>query len=349
MTNERIEELIGLFPTRRIAVIGDFFLDKYLDVDPGIVEHSVESGKRAHQVVRIRHSPGAAGTVVLNLASLGAATIHTIGIVGDDGEAFDLFTDLHRLGCRTAGLIRSELRMTPTYLKPRDMTDTELSGEHDRYDTKNRDRTPLSLVGQVIGALDAVLPELDGVVISDQVEMDGCGVITSEVRQALAERAKKYPRVVFLADSRAHIHLFRNVIIKPNQFEAVGRPAPKPGDEVAEAELLEAILRLRKENQAPVLVTCGARGMIVSDPEPECVTGVNVPGKIDITGAGDSSSAGAVLALASGATLAEAALIGNLVASITIQQLATTGTATREQVLERFGLWLSQRKEGNHE
>ena len=347
MTKGRLKELLDRFPTRRVAVIGDFFLDKYLDVDPGIVEHSVESGKPAHQVVRIRHSPGAAGTVVQNLASLGAGTIHTIGIVGHDGEAFDLFLDLQRLGCKTQGLLRSKDRMTPTYLKPRDLTDPELSGEHARYDTKNRTRTPLSLVRQVIAALDAVLPEVDSVVISDQVEMDDCGVITAEVRGALADKAVKSPGVVFLADSRTHIHEFRKVIIKPNQFEAVGRAAPRPGDEVAEKELGEAMLRLREVNQAPVLVTCGARGMMVSDPTPTRVRGVVVTGKVDITGAGDSSSAGAVLALSSGATLAEAALIGNLVASITIQQLATTGIATRGQVLERFELWLAQGKEEN--
>lgn len=347
MTKGRLKELLDRFTTRRVVVIGDFFLDKYLDVDPGMVEYSVESGKQAHQVVRIRHSPGAAGTVVQNLASLEAGTIQTIGIVGDDGEAFDLFQDLRRLGCKTQGLIRSKDRMTPTYLKPRDMTNPELSGEHDRYDTKNRTPTPPSLVRQVIAALDAVLPEVDAVEISDQVEMDDCGVITSEVRGALAERAAKYPQVAFLVDSRTHIHEFRKVIIKPNQFEAVGWAGPLPGDEVGEKELGEAMLRLRQINQAPVLVTCGPRGMMVSDPEPTLVRGVVLTGKLDITGAGDSSSAGAVLALSSGATLAEAALVGNLVASITIQQLATTGTATRDQVLERLEFWLEQGKEEN--
>jgi rfaE bifunctional protein kinase chain/domain len=347
MTRGRLKELLDRFPARRIAVIGDFFLDKYLDVDPGMVEYSVESGKQAHQVVRIRHSPGAAGTVVQNLASLGAGTIHTLGIVGDDGEAFDLFQDLLRLGCKTQGLIRSKDRMTPTYLKPRDMSNPELSGEHDRYDTKNRTPTPPSLVRQVIAALDTVLPEVDAVEISDQVEMDDCGVITSEVRRALAERAARYPRVAFLVDSRTHIHEFRKVIIKPNQFEAVGWSGPRPGDEVPEEELGPALLRLRKINQAPVLVTCGGRGMMVSDPQPTRVRGVVLTGKLDITGAGDSSSAGALLALASGSTLAEAALVGNLVASITIQQLATTGTATREQVLERLELWQEQGREEN--
>ena len=46
--------------------------------------------------------------------------------------------------------------------------------------------------------------------------------------------------------------------------------------------------------------------------------------------------AGIVSALCCGATPVEAALVGNLVASITIQQIGTTGTATREQVLGRY-------------
>jgi sugar/nucleoside kinase (ribokinase family) len=45
--------------------------------------------------------------------------------------------------------------------------------------------------------------------------------------------------------------------------------------------------------------------------------------------------AGIVSALCCGASPAEAAAVGNLVASITVQQIGTTGTATRKQVLER--------------
>jgi sugar/nucleoside kinase (ribokinase family) len=66
---------------------------------------------------------------------------------------------------------------------------------------------------------------------------------------------------------------------------------------------------------------------------------VKATGHIDPTGAGDSATAGAVLTLASGGTPAEAALIGNLVASITVQQLGTTGTATPQQVADRLEVW----------
>ncbi len=89
--------------------------------------------------------------------------------------------------------------------------------------------------------------------------------------------------------------------------------------------------------------------MVVSDPAYMVVPGVAVDGEIDITGAGDSATAGAVMALAAGATLPEAALVGNLVASITIEQLATTGVAKPEQLLPRLDLWRRQQEDATHE
>ena len=61
-----------------------------------------------------------------------------------------------------------------------------------------------------------------------------------------------------------------------------------------------------------------------------------VSGAIDIVGAGDSVTAGIVSSLAAGASAMEAALIGNLAASITIRQIGTTGTASPKQVLEAW-------------
>jgi len=58
-------------------------------------------------------------------------------------------------------------------------------------------------------------------------------------------------------------------------------------------------------------------------------------GPIDIVGAGDSTSAGIACAVATGASLTEAAAFGNLVASITIRRLGTTGTASPAQVSHR--------------
>ena len=345
MPPERLDELLDQFGRLRVGVIGDFFLDKYLDVDPALAEYSIETGKTAHQIVGVRHSPGAAGTVVHNLAALGAGTMHAVGFTGDDGQAYELRKDLNELGCSVKHLHCDPSRMTPTYLKPRDALDPSLAGEHSRYDTKNRTATSDNLQQQLVNSLDELLPLLDAVIAMDQVEEPECGVITGDVRDALSDRATRYPHVVFWADSRVRIRQFRNVIIKPNQFEALGMENPPPGTEIDLPQLGDALRRLRVETGAPICATRGAYGMAVTDPEPTLVPGFAVKGSIDPTGAGDSVTAGAVLALAAGARLDEAAIVGNLVASITIQQLATTGTARPKQLRERLAAWNEQPKE----
>ena len=137
----RLEELVARFNACRIAVMGDFFLDKYLDVDSELAEVSVETGLTAHQVVDVRCSPGAAGTIVCNLAALGTGELRAIGFTGDDGEAYELRRELARLQCETQHLHCEPGRRTPTYLKPRDVRSRSLEGEHSRYDTKNRQET----------------------------------------------------------------------------------------------------------------------------------------------------------------------------------------------------------------
>jgi rfaE bifunctional protein kinase chain/domain len=344
MTSERLRQIVVRFAQPRIAVVGDFFLDKYLDVDPSLAEISLETGKTAHQVASVRHSPGAAGTVVSNLAALGAKTLYTVGFTGRDGEAFDLRNDLAALGCVTNDLIEDAQRRTPTYLKPRNKNDASLAGEHDRYDTKNRDFTPDDMQERIVQSLDQLLPQIDALIVMDQVEERDGGVITATVAAAIAERAKQYPNVIFWADSRRRIRQFRNVIIKPNQFEAADIENPAPDAKVELPILEQAMRHLRTITGAPVCTTRGADGILVSDPEITLVPGVRVAGPIDSTGAGDSVTAGVVLALAAGATLPEAALVGNLVASITVEQLATTGTARPEQLEPRLAKWQEQQK-----
>jgi bifunctional ADP-heptose synthase (sugar kinase/adenylyltransferase) len=342
MTCERLGELVRGFAHARIAVVGDFFLDKYLEIDPALAERSIETGKIAHQVAAVRSSPGAAGTVVANLAALGAVSLFAVGFSGDDGEGYELRNGLRTLGCDTAHLHVAPERMTPTYLKPRDAGDPTLAGEHSRYDTKNRRPTPEAIQRKTIESLDALLAGVDAVIVSDQVEEADCGVVTARLRDALAQRAECCPHVIFWADSRRRIREFRRVIVKPNQFEAVGHETPGPDARVEPDELLAAMERLRAATGAPLCVTRGPAGMVVTDPEPTRVPGVRVEGPTDPTGAGDSATAGAVLALCSGATLPEAALVGNLVASITIEQLATTGTACPDQLAPRLELWRRQ-------
>ena len=241
---------------------------------------------------------------------------------------------------------RSTELLTPTYLKPHDQNIAGLAGEHSRYDTKNRRPTPQAIVEAVTIELERILPSIDAVLIMDQVEISECGVVTSTLRDRVAELACRFSKVIFWADSRRHIRLFRNTMIKANQFEAIHQLNPAVGEEVTLDKLRRVIPQIRSENRAPVFVTCGERGILVSDPEVTLVPGVNVAGPIDPTGAGDSASAGAVMSLCSGASPAEAALVANLVASVTVQQLGTTGTATPNQVNAALSIWKAQHPSG---
>ncbi len=339
---ERLQELVRRFPKCRVAVLGDFFLDRYLDVDPGIAEISVETGKSAHQVVSIRRSPGAAGTVVNNLAALGAGEMHLLGFTGDDGEGYELRRALRNLGCDLDGLLALPERFTPTYLKPRDCWNEDLSGEHERYDTKNRLPAPIETQERIIANLERLLPRLDAVVVLDQVEEAECGVVTTKVREHVADLAGLHPEKLFWADSRCRIGCFRNMIVKANVREAVREAFPGWADSEDDQYVMRAVTELVRRTGKPVFVTAGRHGIWISDSRPALIRGVRVPEPTDPTGAGDSATAGAVLALCAGASLPEAALMANLVASIAVQQLATTGTARPDQLGPRLELWLGQ-------
>jgi bifunctional ADP-heptose synthase (sugar kinase/adenylyltransferase) len=210
-------------------------------------------------------------------------------------------------------------------LRPSDAPARELN----RLDTKNRTPLPPDLEAAVIASLRAALPRVQGVVIADQVSEANCGVITERVRAALSDLARAWPALSFVADSRDYIGAFRDVIVKPNAREALRATGL--------ATVAEAGAALRQSTRRPVVVTDGDRGMLVFDEAGTTrVPGVMVAGPTDIVGAGDSALAGMAAALCAGAALTEAALIGNLTASITIQQIGVTGTATRAQVMARW-------------
>ena len=328
MEAARLQALLDRFPRQTVLVVGDFFLDKYLDIDPALSEPSLETGLDAYQVVGVRNYPGAAGTVVNNLRAL-EVNVVAVGVIGADGEGDDLLRGLRRLDVDTTALWRAESRFTPTYLKPLLRPADAPARELNRLDTKNRTPLPPNLEDAVIASLQAALPRIQGVVIADQVSEANCGVITERVRAALSDLARAWPAVTFVADSRENIGAYRDVIVKPNAREAL-RATGLPTVAEAGAALRECTCR-------PVVVTDGDRGMLVFDAAGgQRVPGVVVAGPIDIVGAGDSALAGMSAALCAGAALTEAALVGNLAASITIQQIGVTGTATRAQVMARW-------------
>ena len=344
MNLERLDMLLAGFRDKRVLVVGDFFLDKYLIVEQSLAEVSLETGLEAHQVVEVRVSPGAAGTVTNNLRALGIDVV-AVGVVGDDGEGFELLRGLDATGVDVEGIVIRSDRFTPTYTKPMLRVRGGALRELNRLDIKNRGKLPAEAEDRVIKALRGLLPRAHAVIVADQVQEEDFGVITERVREELAVLAQTYGEAPFLADSRERIGLFQNMLIKPNAREAVravNRDARWQGDPdpdwTRDQELIErAGETLYRRNGQPVFLTVGAAGILAFHADgPTLAPAVKQTGPLDIVGAGDSSMAGIAAALCAGATIPEAAEVGCLAAGVTVRQVGTTGTATRRQILD---LW----------
>lgn len=347
MDEERLRAILDGFEQVNILVVGDFFLDKYLVIERALNEESLETGLEVYQVVEVRCSPGAAGTVTSNLRALDVE-VTALGVIGDDGEGYELKRGLRQQGVHIEPLIiepliadnnSSLVRFTPTYTKPLMREHDGREHEINRLDIKNRTPLPSAMEEQIVEQLRVYVPRMQGVIVADQVQERNCGVITDRVREEIAQLAREYPHILFAADSRTRIGLFREVIVKPNEREATLALHADYVGQINMATAWESGRELFRRNRKPLFVTVGEEGTLLFTQEGEKhIPAVPVMGEIDVVGAGDSAMAGIVASLCSGAHYQEAAMVGNLVASLTIQQIGTTGTASRQQVLKRFHL-----------
>ncbi len=334
---ERLQQILEQFSKLSVIVVGDYFLDKYLVIDPSLSETSLETGKPTFPVVEVRHSPGAAGNVCTNLAALEVDQIWAVGVIGDDGSGHELQRDLTERRVTVSHLIHNPDAFTPSYIKPMEQQPDGTEMELNRLDIKNRQPLAKAIETQIIASLESLIPHADAVVIVDQDQERNCGVITDRVRESLGVLAASHPEVVFLADSRTRIGQFRNVALKPNRYEALVAVEHQTREVVPRAVAERCGQELAARTGRPVFVTLDAEGISVCT----AASSTHVPtvppnGPIDVTGAGDTTAASLVCSLCAGASLAEAALIGNIAASVVLQQIGTTGTATAEQILAQF-------------
>src|SRR3954466_15289029 len=97
LTTDLVERVLTTIPGKTVGLLGDLFLDRYLDIDPARDEPSVETGLTAYQVTRVRSYPGALGTVLNNLVALGVGRVVPLTLIGDDGEGYELRQALRAL------------------------------------------------------------------------------------------------------------------------------------------------------------------------------------------------------------------------------------------------------------
>ena len=335
----RLRTLLKAFPALRIGVVGDFFLDSYLECDSALDEKSLETGKTCYQVIGYRRQPGAAGNVAANLRALGVGVVEAVGYCGDDGEGYELRRAMRRLGLDLTGFFTAPSRLTPTYHKPCYVASSQRSRpvleELERLDAKNRRPTPIDLQRTLIDHVRQRLSHWDGLVLIDQVAEANCGVLTTRVRRAIAAALGPQPKLVVLADSRTRIGLFKRAILKPNQREAWAALGGQGNLSLKAAHHHARVLS--NQTGRPVFLTLGNKGILVADGSAvEHVPAVGLTAPVDPVGTGDTCAATLSAALAAGAELTEAAAVACLAASITAQQVGTTGTASPTELSRRL-------------
>lgn len=331
MNSARTQELLRSFSKLRIAVVGDFCLDRYLEIDAAHREISIETGLPVYKVNRVRSQPGAAGTVLSNLAAMGVGSLIPVGFCGDDGEGFELeraLSSMPRVDMRC--FMRTPERRTFTYCKPLLVAPDRLPEELNRLDSKNWTPTPDSLSGTIATFVRSLAGTVDAVAVMNQVDVSGTGVVTAEVLEALSHISGSAPVV---ADSRIGFSSFPPMIFKMNRAELSASKALEGDPSIS--ELKAAIASVSATSGRAAFATLADEGILGCTPGTSACWVPSLPlrGPIDVVGAGDSVTAALAASLAAGAAVEEAMALSMLAASVTVHQVGTTGTASSEAML----------------
>lgn len=329
MTPERFQAVASRYEGLKIAVVGDFCLDRYLEIDPEKAETSLETGLPVHNVVQVRAQPGGAGTIVNNLAALGVGRVEVVGVRGDDGEGYELQRALEAMpGVSVEHLVIAPDRKTFTYCKPLVIEPGKEPVELNRLDTKNWTPTPKAIENRLIEALRTVGEAADAVIVLEQVDKAETGAITRGFLEALGSLNAQHPRLTILADSRRGLADWPSVGLKMNGDELAAMLGQPDAAKTIEG-VKRAAAELAERTNEPVFITLAERGIVAArGGEVVHVPSLPVRGPIDVVGAGDSVTANLAAALAAEATLQEAVELAIAASSVVIHQLGTTGTAT---------------------
>lgn len=315
---------LGAFPGRRVVVLGDVMLDRFIwgDVERISPEAPVP-------IVRVRRESarlGGAANVAANLASLGGrATV--VGAVGEDHPAAEIRSHLEACGIED-GLAVVEGR--DTTVKTRVIARAQQVVRVDREDDDDLGRDGREAVAN---RMRPFLDRADAVVVSDYAKGIATDGVLDTVLRELAERA--IPVVV--DPKHGPIERYApSTLLKPNQSELAalsGLPVDTDAECVGAARAL-----LDRGAIGAVLVTRGGRGMILVARDADPVVLPAATREVyDVTGAGDTVVAVMALGLASGADLAGTARLANLAGAVVVSKVGTA-TVTAAELHERSSL-----------
>ncbi len=303
ITKERAKEIISNFKNKKILVIGDLILDKYLW---GEVERiSPEAPVPVVDVKKETVNLGGACNVAWNISALGARS-YIVGVVGKD-ENGKLLKSLLKEKSINPILIEDESR--PTTEKTRIIA---VSQQLLRIDKESKEKLSQNVKNGILSKVKEIISDFDAVLISDY----GKGVISREIIELAINAGKP----VFVDPKPSNFSLYKGItIMTPNRKEAY---------ESIKAEKTEKIENVGKKimkelglNQ--LLITLGGEGMALF--EDEKVTKIPAKAKkvFDVTGAGDTVISVLAVSKTAGASWEEAATLANYAGGWVVGEIGT--------------------------
>ncbi len=315
-------------PDCTVGVLGDYVVDAYYYLDNSRSEISIETGVRTRAVRDVDIRLGAAGNVARNARALGCRDVRAYGVVGDDLYGRELVRLCEAASIDARGIVVQHGDwQTGVYTKPYD-GDVEL----ERTDIGNFNVARAETTADVLRRLAADLPELDVVVVNQQLL---AGVHTAEFRAALAGVIAAQPETPFIVDSRDYPDEYGSAIRKLNLDEALAVLGRDRDPDAADgADAYAVVEELAARWNTDVVLTLGADGCLVAHRGTVTVVpGLHVVGLVDTVGAGDALLAGLAVAVAARENTPDAAFLGNLCAGLSVTMEAT-GAVTAADVRE---------------
>jgi D-beta-D-heptose 7-phosphate kinase/D-beta-D-heptose 1-phosphate adenosyltransferase len=299
--------IVRSFVDKRVLVLGDLMLDKYLWGNVGRI--SPEAPVPVVEVHRDTSCLGGAGNVCHNLQSLGAVPI-PVGVVGDDPAGAWIKESVPD----SSGIFVDKKR--PTTVK------TRIIAHHQqvvRVDQEEKKSISAAVEEKIFEFIQATV--FEGILISDYNK----GLLKKSLMQKLLPYAQKKGIAVFVDPKFDNFFSFSPVtLINPNHTEAeqiVHFPCDTD-DRVEKAG--EKILS--RIDAKYMILKRGERGLSVFEKGKKDVHIPTIAKEVfDVTGAGDTVIATASLALLSGSSILQAAMLANAAAGVVVGKI---GTAT---------------------
>lgn len=311
-------EIFNNFKNRKILVIGDLVLDRYIWGKVNRI--SPEAPVPIVEVTSENFLLGGAANVANNIVSLeGDATV--VGVIGRDRAGDILKRLLDDKGI--SSWISDDQR--PTTVKTRVIAHNQ---QVVRFDREDKSKVIGKTLKALIGHIKKTISEHDAVIISDYKK----GVISSELVQEVVKASRPENRFIAVDPKTGHFHFYKNVsLITPNIMEASYGSGIEIKDEKTLIKAGKTLLK--KLPCRAVLITRREEGMSLFEKGNVVHLPTAARHVYDVTGAGDTVVAVFTLAHAAGATMQEAAIIANHAAGIVVGEVGTA-VATQAKIME---------------